>query len=99
MILCVAEKPSVAKDIAEILGARSRKDGYWEGNGYWVSWTFGHLCTLKDFERLSLKLGFSILERATFNDQREVKFLAGWRSTLAAYRFTAERHTLSRTNA
>ena len=58
-----------------------------------------HLCTLKDFERLSLKLGFSILERATFNDQREVKFLAGWRSTLAAYRFTAERHTLSRTSA
>ena len=48
MILCVAEKPSVAKDIAEILGARSRKDGYWEGNGYWVSWTFGHLCTLKE---------------------------------------------------
>jgi methionine biosynthesis protein MetW len=58
-----------------------------------------HLCTLKDFERLSLKLGFSILERATFNDQREVKFLAGWRSTLAAYRFTAERHMLSRTSA
>ncbi len=58
-----------------------------------------HLCTLKDFERLSLKLGFSILERATFNDEREVKFLAGWRSTLAAYRFTADRHTLSRPNA
>lgn len=48
MILCIAEKPSVAKDIAEILGAKSRKDGYWEGNGYWVSWTFGHLCTLKE---------------------------------------------------
>ena len=48
MILCIAEKPSVAKDIAEILGARNRKDGYWEGNGYWVSWTFGHLCTLKE---------------------------------------------------
>ena len=48
MILCIAEKPSVAKDIAEILGARSRKDGYWEGNGFWVSWTFGHLCTLKE---------------------------------------------------
>jgi DNA topoisomerase III len=48
MILCIAEKPSVAKDIAEILGARSRKEGYWEGNGYWVSWTFGHLCTLKE---------------------------------------------------
>ena len=48
MILCIAEKPSVAKDIAEILGARNRKDGYWEGNGDWVSWTFGHLCTLKE---------------------------------------------------
>jgi DNA topoisomerase-3 len=48
MILCIAEKPSVAKDIAEILGARNRNDGYWEGNGYWVSWTFGHLCTLKE---------------------------------------------------
>lgn len=58
-----------------------------------------HLCTLKDFERLSLKLGFSILERATFNDEREVKFLAGWRSTLAAYRFTADRHILTRPNA
>jgi len=58
-----------------------------------------HLCTLKDFERLSQKLGFSILERATFNDQREVKFLAGWRSTLAAYRFTADRQTLPRPSA
>ena len=48
-----------------------------------------HLCTLKDFERLADKLGFTILERATFNDEREVKMLAGWRSTLAAYRFTA----------
>ena len=56
-----------------------------------------HLCTLKDFERLSQKLGFSILERATFNDQREVKFLAGWRSTLAAYRFTADHHSGART--
>jgi methionine biosynthesis protein MetW len=58
-----------------------------------------HLCTLKDFERLSHKLGFSILERATFNDQREVKFLAGWRSTLAAYRFTADRSTPSRSRS
>jgi len=48
MKLCVAEKPSVAKDIAQILGATTRHDGYWEGNGYWVSWTFGHLCTLKE---------------------------------------------------
>jgi len=48
-----------------------------------------HLCTLKDFERLANTLQFTILERATFNDQREVKLFAGWRSTLAAYRFTA----------
>ncbi len=48
MILCIAEKPSVAKDIAEILGAKQRNDGFYEGNGYWVSWTFGHLCTLKE---------------------------------------------------
>ncbi|MBL4625450.1 MAG: DNA topoisomerase 3 [Flavobacteriales bacterium] len=48
MKLCIAEKPSVAKDIAHILGASTRKDGYFEGNGYWVSWTFGHLCTLKE---------------------------------------------------
>lgn len=48
MKLCIAEKPSVAKEIAEILGAKSRKDGYFEGNGYCVSWTFGHLCTLKE---------------------------------------------------
>lgn len=48
MIVCIAEKPSVAKDIADILGARSRRDGYMEGNGYQVTWTFGHLCTLKE---------------------------------------------------
>jgi DNA topoisomerase-3 len=48
MKLCLAEKPSVAKDLAKILGANSRKDGYYEGNGYLVSWTFGHLCTLKE---------------------------------------------------
>ena len=48
MKLCIAEKPSVAKDIAEVLGAKQRHDGYYEGNGYWVSWTFGHLCTLKE---------------------------------------------------
>ena len=48
MIVCIAEKPSVAKEIAEVLGARSRHDGYFEGNGYQVTWTFGHLCTLKE---------------------------------------------------
>ena len=46
MIVCIAEKPSVARDIAEILGAKTRKDGYIEGNGYQVTWTFGHLCGL-----------------------------------------------------
>ena len=48
MIVCIAEKPSVAKEIADILGAKSRHDGYYEGNGYQVTWTFGHLCTLKE---------------------------------------------------
>ena len=47
MIVCIAEKPSVARDIAEVLGAHTRKEGYIEGNGYQVTWTFGHLCTLK----------------------------------------------------
>ncbi len=47
MKVCIAEKPSVAREIASILGARTRKDGYIEGNGYCVTWTFGHLCTLK----------------------------------------------------
>ena len=48
MIVCIAEKPSVARDIARILGANSAHDGYMEGNGYQVTWTFGHLCTLKE---------------------------------------------------
>ncbi|MDE6300039.1 MAG: DNA topoisomerase 3 [Muribaculaceae bacterium] len=48
MILCITEKPSVGKDIAQILGANTRRDGYFEGNGYCVTWTFGHLCTLKE---------------------------------------------------
>ncbi len=48
MIVCIAEKPSVAKDIARILGATTSKQGYMEGNGYQVTWTFGHLCTLKE---------------------------------------------------
>ncbi len=48
MIVCIAEKPSVAQEIAMVLGARQRKDGYFEGNGYQVTWTFGHLCTLKE---------------------------------------------------
>ncbi len=48
MIVCIAEKPSVARDIAKIIGATQAKDGYMEGNGYQVTWTFGHLCTLKE---------------------------------------------------
>ncbi len=48
MKVCIAEKPSVAREIANVLGAKSRKDGYFEGNGYAVTWTFGHFCTLKE---------------------------------------------------
>lgn len=48
MIVCIAEKPSVARDIAKVLGANQAHDGYLEGNGYQVTWTFGHLCTLKE---------------------------------------------------
>ncbi|MCR5658566.1 MAG: DNA topoisomerase 3 [Bacteroidales bacterium] len=48
MIVCIAEKPSVARDIAKVLGANISHEGYMEGNGYQVTWTFGHLCTLKE---------------------------------------------------
>ncbi|MBL7704450.1 MAG: DNA topoisomerase 3 [Taibaiella sp.] len=48
MKLCIAEKPSVARDIAKVLGATQMRSGYLEGNGYCVTWTFGHLCTLKE---------------------------------------------------
>ena len=48
MIVCIAEKPSVGKDIAHVLGANQSHDGYMEGNGYQVTWTFGHLCELKE---------------------------------------------------
>ncbi len=48
MIVCIAEKPSVARDIARIIGATTQRDGYMEGNGYQVTWTYGHLCTLKE---------------------------------------------------
>lgn len=50
MKVCIAEKPSVAKEIAMVIGAKQRHDGYFEGNGYCVTWTFGHLCTLKEPE-------------------------------------------------
>ena len=48
MTVCIAEKPSVAHEIAHVLGANNKKDGYLEGNGYQVTWTFGHLCELKE---------------------------------------------------
>ncbi len=48
MKVCIAEKPSVAREIAQVLGANVRRDGFFEGNGYQVTWTFGHLCTLKE---------------------------------------------------
>ena len=48
MIVCIAEKPDVARDIAKVLGANTKHEGYMEGNGYQVTWTFGHLCTLKE---------------------------------------------------
>lgn len=48
MKVCIAEKPSVAREIAVVLGAKAKKDGYFEGNGYQVTWTFGHFCTLKE---------------------------------------------------
>ncbi len=48
MKVCIAEKPSVAKELAQIIGANVRRDGYFEGNGYQVTWTFGHLCSLKE---------------------------------------------------
>ncbi len=50
MKLCIAEKPSVARDLAQLLGASVKKDGFFEGNGYWVTWTIGHLCSLKEPE-------------------------------------------------
>ncbi|MDL2257304.1 DNA topoisomerase 3 [Bacteroidales bacterium OttesenSCG-928-I14] len=48
MKVCIAEKPSVAREIATVLGAKNRKDGFFEGNGYQVTWTFGHFCTLQE---------------------------------------------------
>lgn len=62
MKLCIAEKPSVARDIAEVIGAKQRHDGFYEGNGYWVTWTFGHLCTLKEPQDYHEKWKFWRLE-------------------------------------
>ena len=55
MIVCICEKPSVAGEIAKVLGAKTKKDGYYEGNGYQVTWTFGHLCQLKQPDGYSEK--------------------------------------------
>jgi DNA topoisomerase-3 len=62
MKVCIAEKPSVARDIAKIIGATQAKDGYMEGNGYQVTWTFGHLCTLKEPHDYTEKWKFWRLE-------------------------------------
>ena len=87
MILCITEKPSVAKDIASILGATVRRDGYYEGEGYKVTWTYGHLCTLKEpadytdlWKRWSLgslpmipqKFGIKIIEQNSIVKQFKV---------------------------
>lgn len=84
MIVCIAEKPSVARDIADVLGAKVKKDGYIEGNGYQVTWTFGHLCTLKephdytpqwkawDIYKLPMippRFGIKLIENATYKKQ------------------------------
>lgn len=87
MKLCITEKPSVGKDIAAILGATSRHDGYFEGNGYCVTWTFGHLCTLKEphdycaqWKRWSLgslpmippRFGIKLIEQKSIQQQFKV---------------------------
>lgn len=87
MILCITEKPSVAKDIASILGANVKRDGYYEGGNYKVTWTFGHLCTLKEpadytdlWKRWSLgslpmipaKFGIKVIEQESIKRQFNV---------------------------
>lgn len=76
MKVCIAEKPSVAREIAQIIGARTRQDGYYEGNGYCVSWTFGHLCTLKapDDYQASWKK-WSMLTLPILPDQFDIKLI------------------------
>ncbi|MDR2915805.1 MAG: DNA topoisomerase 3 [Tannerella sp.] len=84
MKVCIAEKPSVAREIADILGATQRRAGYMEGNGYQVSWTFGHLCTLKephdyspDWKQWSIRylpmipprFGIKLIDNATYRKQ------------------------------
>ena len=86
MILCITEKPSVGADIARILGANERKGAYYEGNGYCVTWTFGHLCTLKEpadycdrwkswmlsvLPMIPPKFGIKIIDQASIKRQME----------------------------
>lgn len=87
MKVCIAEKPSVAREIAEVLGATVRRNGYIEGNGYQVTWTFGHLCTLKEpqeytdsWKRWSLgslpmippRFGIRLISNPTYEQQFKV---------------------------
>ena len=87
MKVCIAEKPSVAREIAEVLRATKRMNGYIEGNGYQVTWTFGHLCTLKepheytdDWKRWSLgalpmippRFGIKLISNPTYEQQFKV---------------------------
>lgn len=87
MKVCIAEKPSVAREIAEVLGATNRMNGYIEGNGYQVTWTFGHLCTLKEphdytdeWKRWSLsalpmippRFGIKLISNPTYEQQFKV---------------------------
>ena len=84
MIVCIAEKPSVAREIAKVLGANASHEGYMEGNGYQVTWTYGHLCTLKEpqdytdyWKRWSLsalpmippRFGIKLIENDTYKKQ------------------------------
>ncbi|MBP5189812.1 MAG: DNA topoisomerase 3 [Bacteroidales bacterium] len=84
MIVCIAEKPSVAREIAHVLGANASHDGYMEGNGYQVTWTYGHLCTLKEphdysamwkawsLSRLPMipeKFGIKLIDNKTYEKQ------------------------------
>lgn len=87
MKVCIAEKPSVAREIAEVLGATRKMNGYIEGNGYQVTWTFGHLCTLKEpheyaetWKRWSLgslpmippRFGIRLIENPTYEQQFKI---------------------------
>ena len=87
MIVCIAEKPSVARDIAQVLGATTKREGYIEGNGYRVTWTFGHLCTLKephdytpqwkgwDIYKLPMippRFGIKLIENQTYQKQFKI---------------------------